>query len=444
MLWDAPRAVVRSAFVKSIRKSAPARFANKYLTAAVLATVVVVLVMWALGANAGRLTKWGGITFAAVALLSNTRWGWAVQERFAERMSDRWRLIRAGLLHGLIGSIVAFFARVANWVERRLYAVDEWLRFRGGDSRVKIVVKAVLGLAWFPIAYLTRFSFYLLLEPQVNPVKHFPVVTVSHKMLLPLTVPLAHGQASSFGELLVAQFGMGVTEANFWGFWIIAGIPGIFGFIAWELKENWRLYDANRGTKLKPVTLGSHGETMRGLLRPGFHSGTVPKLYRKVRAANRKGEWATEYHHDLDHASDGVRRFAERELVPLLKSSPAWGGMDIRVGKVQFGCMRVVIELSAPALGPTPFRVGFENRHGRIDAAVVDRGWFDRLSAAQAAAFVSALSGLMDMAAAELLDGKERGGGSLADDPNNPLQLLGHRCNWDAWVVKWRVPVEPK
>ena len=50
---------------------------------------------------------------------------------------------------------------------------------------------------------------------------------------------------------------------------IFTGIPGIFGFLAWELKENWRLYAANRPPRLKPVVLGHHGETMRGLLRPG-------------------------------------------------------------------------------------------------------------------------------------------------------------------------------
>ena len=69
-------------------------------------------------------------------------------------------------------------------------------------------------------------------------------------------------------------------------------LPGIFGFLVWELKENWRLYRANRAPDLKPVVIGSHGETMLRLLRPGFHSGTVPKLYAKLRRAQRKGQHA--------------------------------------------------------------------------------------------------------------------------------------------------------
>jgi hypothetical protein len=446
VLWDLPRGVLHSKFVKSIRRSGPARFANKYLTAAVLISLVVVLVMWALGANAGRLAKWGGITFAVVALFTYTRWGWMLQERVAEAASDRWRLIRVNLLYGLVAGILAFFQKVANWVEQRLYAVDEWLRFRGGDSKGSVVTKAILGLLWFPVAYLTRFSFYLLLEPQVNPVKHFPVVTVSHKLLLPLTVPTGVGEASSFGAVLVAVFGMGITEANVWAFWIIAGIPGIFGFIAWELKENWRLYGANRAKKLRPVTLGSHGESMRGLLRPGFHSGTVPKLFKKMRAADRKNERAAvaRLHHDLEHSAEGVQRFAERELIPLLDGSPDWGGVKVGVKRVHFGCLRAVIDLHAPDLSPDDFVLAFENRHGRIEAAVVRRGWFDKLNEAQAKAFVTALQGLLDMAAADPLEGTERGFTATEPDATNPFCGLHGRCDWDGWVVKWRVPEEKK
>ena len=36
------------------------------------------------------------------------------------------------------------------------------------------------------------------------------------------------------------------------------------------------------------AAIGSHGETVRGLLQPGFHSGTVPRLYARLRAAERR------------------------------------------------------------------------------------------------------------------------------------------------------------
>ena len=62
---------------------------------------------------------------------------------------------------------------------------------------------------------------------------------------------------------------------------LITKMPGVFGFLVWELKENWKLYRANRATNLRPVMIGHHGETMLRLLRPGFHSGTLPKLFAK-------------------------------------------------------------------------------------------------------------------------------------------------------------------
>src|SRR5207302_7832460 len=124
-----------------------------------------------------------------------------------------------------------------------------------------------LGLAWFYVAYTTRFAINPLLEPQINPIKHFPVVTVSHKIVLP-----------TVGVFASALETLGITKmrARTMAAGIVTVIPGIFGFLAWELRANWKLYRANRPPVLKPIAIGSHGESMARLLRPGFHSGTVP------------------------------------------------------------------------------------------------------------------------------------------------------------------------
>ena len=86
---------------------------------------------------------------------------------------------------------------LANWVERQLYAVDEWFRFRGGDSAGSLALKAVSRAHVVPDRVSLRFVFYLLVEPQVNPVKHFPVVTVSHKVIWPM-VPQIRGDDEHF------------------------------------------------------------------------------------------------------------------------------------------------------------------------------------------------------------------------------------------------------
>ena len=116
----------------------------------------------------------------------------------------------------------------------------------------------------------------LLIEPQVNPIKHFPVVTVSHKIMLPFSLHLTGLFAAPLAPLgpLLANTIAGTT---------VFLLPGVFGFLVWELKENWRLYAANRPRYLRPMPIGSHGETLLRLLRPGIHSGTVPRLFAKLR-----------------------------------------------------------------------------------------------------------------------------------------------------------------
>src|SRR5262249_16593636 len=173
-----------------------------------------------------------------------------------------WYRVRVHLIVGMFTLIVDVFRQVMDGLERVLYAVDEWLRFRTGESNFTLGIKAVLGAVWAVIHAVIRFAVTLLIEPQINPIKHFPVVTVSHKLLV-FTIPHV--------AFLLSQF-LNRTLAGTLATLIITGIPGIFGFLAWEFKENWKLYRANRPPKLKPVRIGSHGETMLRLLTPGFHS----------------------------------------------------------------------------------------------------------------------------------------------------------------------------
>ena len=221
LLWDWPRAVWRSRSLRALRLSGPARFLHRHFFSPLLITLLVVGTMFVVGVSARFLVWWGWALFAALAAFYNTRFGWVFQDRVAEALSDWWRAVRTNLIPGLIATILDWFRTLANWVERQLYAVE-----RGGcgsaaaTRKTSFVLKAALGLVWFPIAYLTRFAFYLLIEPQVNPVKHFPVVTVGHKVVWPMLPQLA------------GLIGAGPAVV------VINGCPGIFGFVAWELKEN--------------------------------------------------------------------------------------------------------------------------------------------------------------------------------------------------------------
>jgi hypothetical protein len=181
-------------------------------------------------------------------------------------------------------------------------------------------------------------------------------------------------------------------------------VPGIFGFLVWELKENWRLYAANRPPNLQPVQLGHHGETVVQFLRPGFRSGTVPKLYAKLRRANRKAlhtdNWksVTKYLDGLHHVSEAVRDFVDRELLELLHESRNWADRSITAGEIHLTCNRILVELYCPDLAEDSLWLAFEEQSGWLVASIHRRGWIDALSDQRRHTLSSALSGFYKMA----------------------------------------------
>jgi hypothetical protein len=291
------------------------------------------------------------------------------------------------------------FRNFLEAVERLLYGVDEWLRFRSGESRLMLVAKGVLGLVWFLVTYVVRFCVNLLIEPQVNPIKHFPVVTVSHKVLLGFIPTLAGVLSITMGKPLA------LTVATV----IITSIPGIFGFLVWELKENWRLYAANRRRDLGPAQVGHHGETMARLLKPGFHSGTVPKIYARLRRAERKarvsGNWKPTRKHRLalHHVELAIRRYVQREFIELLEQSRAWQGPRVCLGRIEIASNQVLLELCCPELHGEGLWVGLQQLSGWLTAHLVRPGWFGRLTPQQRRVLNSALVGLYKTGSVDLV-----------------------------------------
>ena len=213
----------------------------------------------------------------------NTHAGRMVEEIAFELISHACRRIIFELIPGLFRIIISAFARLLEWVERFFYAVDEWLRFREGQSHGMLAIKAGLGLIWGVAAYAARIYLNLLVEPTINPIKHFPVVTVAAKIMLPFALDLTRIFAAPLTPFLGPLIGNSIAATT------VLFLPGVFGFLVWELTSNWRLYESNRPESLGPVVVGSHGETVVRLLRPGFHSGTLPKQFARLRRARRAG-----------------------------------------------------------------------------------------------------------------------------------------------------------
>lgn len=345
---------------------------------------------WTIGA-------WVGLgVFVAATIFMSYRAGRRFEEEVSDRLTRGWHHFADSFVPGLFAAVIGFFKAVVDVVEIGLYEVDQWLRFRRGDSRISLAGKAVFGLLWSVIAYIFRFGVNLLFEPQVNPIKHFPVVTVSHKLILPMTPQFIALFENFFAPATAASVGVAVVTT----------LPGVFGFLVWEFKENWRLYSANRKPALSPMVVGSHGETVYRLLRPGFHSGTVPKLFKKLRRAERRRDAHDVRKHAeaLHHVEEAVANFITRDLVALLRASErfpeAWA---LSVRHVTLTPYRIVAELACPPLGDEPLELQFDEQARFLVAGLGARGWLAALAPDAVSAFETALLGFYKHAGVDLV-----------------------------------------
>jgi hypothetical protein len=331
--------------------------------------------------------------------------GKAVGEAILQGLANFYEQLRAGLLPGLLRLLLWAFKQTIDMTEYVLHSVDEWLRFRQGDSRLSLVVRTAAGVLWYPVGWLARFYLVVLIEPGFNPVKA-PVSYLAAKFMVPLVgylmAELNEAFRSSQVYFLTRILVMAVVVPTLWL------LPDLFGFLFWETKENWRLYRANRERQLRPIGVGPHGETVRQLLQPGFHSGTVPKLYARLREAEREairtGSWraARTCRRNLAEVERTIRRLVEREVVKLLQESTRWKGESLRVVGVALTPTRIGIEL-AQVESLRPVRLEWEDQAGWLVASIREPGWLETLSDDQRQAATTALAGLYKLAGIDLV-----------------------------------------
>jgi hypothetical protein len=404
VLVTVPRTIWQLPPVRRFRES---RFVRLVVAPAIPAVIVAPMI----GGRFGWPVAAG--VFLLAQLVVNSRWG-----RLAEEIAADW-LVRSGrhlahrIVPGLVRWILWLFAELVELLDRGIYRVDEWLRFRTGESTLVLVIKGALAPLWRFITYFLRLYVNLFVEPVVNPIKHFPVVTVAAKLMLPFSPTLIRTIRHSLKPALGGTLAGGIA-----GFTVFV-IPGLAGFLVWELKENWKLYAATRAPRLREVAIGHHGESMVGLMKPGFHSGTIPKLYAKLRrAAWKDDERAVARHRAaLEHVEEAIRRFAERELVALLAEASAFRGHPVEVASVAIASNRVAIALACPSLGREheAATIAFEEQSGWLLAAVRARGWIGRLTEEQRLVLENALAGFYKLAGVDLV--REQLEAVLADAP---------------------------
>jgi hypothetical protein len=217
-------------------------------------------------------------------------------------------------------------------------------------------------------------------------------------------------------------------------------LPGLFGFLVWELHSNWRLYAANRLAALGPIVVGSHGETVVRLLRPAFHSGTVPKRFARLRRALRAGRGgvALKHREALHHVEEAMRRLLEREFAGLLRESRSLGVSAIEPGAIHLATGRIRIELLGEDRDRPSLWIDLEERSGVLEAAISRPGWLEGLDDAQRRTLADALAALYKISGVERV-------GTPGADRVAPVSIAFRDVviAWSAWVATWENEANP-
>ena len=218
------------------------------------------------------------------------------------------------------------FHRLLEGIERFLYTVDEWLRFRAGERRRSTASRRRWARVWFFVNYVIRFLVTLMIEPQINPIKHFPVVTVSHKAaaaadpLDPQSTARAAGQRLGLAHRAVHPVPVS-RHVRLFG----VGAEGELAAVCGQSPAE----SAARGDRPSRRNDGPVSATRLSLghdsqaLCPAAQGQPQGLLDGQLEGLQQTAGQA------LHHASESIRRFIDRELLEILHESRTWADRSI-------------------------------------------------------------------------------------------------------------------
>jgi hypothetical protein len=410
VLWEVPLRVWANPIVRAVLATLPVQLAINW----VIKPLALSAILWAAFPGLWR-AGWPAwvITFAAALAGVNSRLGRATEAALLETLRGAVEGIRS--LPALVWWINDVFQELLQALEWVLARAEDWLRLRGRAGWPAVAVRAVAGLIWMPFAFFIRGYTVVLIEPMLNPLK-LPLSILFAKFVYPLLLLfpflLVEDKSATLGysSPLVGHLAPYLTP---WGALVLVMgtlwlLPDACTFLFWEMRENWRVYRANRPAVLRPVHVGPHGETVQGLLHLGFHSGTVPRLFARLRTAEREAartdNWreARTCRDALRNVEEAVRRFVTRDFVVMLNQSPAWGGPKLGVGRVTLGTNRIRLEFLAEG-GGEPAWLEWEDRSGWLVAGWAAPGFLTGLGEGPLRTFTNALAYLYTRAGVGLV-----------------------------------------
>ena len=342
--------------------------------------------------------------FVLVTALVNTKVSRTLEEGLSRLLLRFLGWLHTDLLIGLVRLVIRVFKRVIDGLEYIFHSVDELLRVRAGDSSGSLVPRALLRLVWSPVSYLARLYVVVLIEPGFNPLKA-PLSLVAAKFVYPASIALGFTEwVTQALEPVMTSWGARAFAFSTW--WLL---PDAVTFLIWETKENWKLFRANRRVRLGPISIGPHGETLGQLLRPGFHSGRLPKLYGQWRRAERAlekggaGTAARACREKLQRLGQSLSRFVERDVLALLEQCPGWVRPTLQLGAIRLASNLVRIELVHADFHGLTVRLAIAEEGRRLVAHMEDLGWARLLPPVRLVTLGWAIAGLYKFAGVDLV-----------------------------------------
>lgn len=316
--WEMPRKLSSSELVRSVVLE-PLSWVLGY---GVKPLVACLLMRWVQPFWFEEAAGWI-LWFALFNVVLNTRPGLMAGALVSRSVRRFVGSLGNGLISGAVLIWQNILRRMLTGIDTLILGVQELISVRQRDERVWTTVQALLQTIWFPVGYSLRFLFMVVIEPFLNPVK-LPVSFVAMKIFYPVIGPPLH-------LALDSTFNFFMVEALVWVLDFI--IPGAFGFFFWEFRENWRLYEANRPARMPAAMFGPHAETMRDLLEPGFHAGTLPAVYRRLRKACDLRGASNDLRQEraclreIGEIGEDLARLTRRQLFDVLARCKAWREM---------------------------------------------------------------------------------------------------------------------
>lgn len=274
-------------------------------------------------------------------------------------------------------------------VEKTIYGIQQHLRFQKGEWFLTTIFKSVLSFIFFWPTYLTRFYTRIFLEPQVNPLK-FPAVSLTYKVWFPIALTFVKQHEKTldalvFPELILLNHGIAYWFVQFHAFIF----TGCFGFLVWELKQNWGLYQANRPKIISKSAVLENGDTLPELLYTGPSPGKIPALYQKLRNTLK-----------LDHETDLLRirtietqlqemrrhlyHFAKKHLLYGLKSHAVFEGVPFKIKTIRLFVGGLFVSIKIGTEENAYLMLHFEIKNERLYVfSKLSEGANNRLSALQ-------------------------------------------------------------